>query len=147
MTSFLAAIGLTFDAIDLQPTDQTFFLEITQGINEPPEVRGVDVIVPGSAGEIPRARKSDRLTIVLTGWVQGQGVDQDTARADFRATVDNLRSLFDTEADPADLVATMEDASTRTNTARTMNVIWTEIIKSEFATVSIEMVSVVPDWT
>lgn len=147
MTSFLAAIGLTFDGNDLQPSDGSLFLEITSGLNEPPEVRGVDVVVPASAGQIPRTRKPDRLTIVLTGYVQGIGADQDASRIAFRTVVDNVRGLFDTAADPADIVATMEDGSTRTNTARTMNVIWNEVIKSEFATVSVELLSVVPDWT
>lgn len=147
MTSGLASIGVTFDSVDLQPSDRTFFLEITQGLNEPPEVRGVDVVVPGLDGQVPRPRRRDRLTIVLTGWIQGQGADQDARRSDFRATAETIRGLFHPAGDPATIQVTLENAAVQENTARPLNVIWNEVIKSEFAYISVELVSVVPSWT
>lgn len=147
MTSPLAPIGLTYAATDLQDADLGIFLEITQGLNDSPEPRGRDVTVPGSDGQIPRNRRPHQLRLVLTGQVMGIGTTQALQRSNYRTKVKSLRTLFSPSRQPANLVATLEDATTGTISARPLNIIWNEIISSEYALVSVELVSVTPDWT
>lgn len=146
MTTALASIGLTYDAADIQDADLGVFLEITQGLNEVPDVRGRDVVVPSLSGQIPRNRVMDTLKVVLTGYVRGNGFDQADRRADYRASSRYLRTLFSPTRVPAALVATLEDGvTTATLTCRPLNTIWNEVIQSEFARVSIELLAV-EDW-
>ena len=72
MSSPVAVIGLTVGGTDVQVIDG-IFLQIVRGLNESPEVRGIDTIVPGLAGRIARNRKADRLVIELRGHVMGAG--------------------------------------------------------------------------
>lgn len=139
MTNAVAVIGLTYATVDIQASDFGIFLEIERGLNEPPSVRGVDLIVPSRAGRIVRNRVGDALAIELRGYVMG------TDRSDFRTNALAVRALFDSTAEPADLVATLEDSSTATIAARALNSVWNQITP-EIAEVSIEMESVSPDW-
>lgn len=145
MSTNAAVVGLTFDGTDIQDLDG-IFLEITRGLVEPPEVRGVDLIVPAYAGRIVRNRVGDRLSIILEGWVRGVASDEDSDRADFVINRAAFRTLFDPRAEPADLVATLEDGSSQTIAARTLNVVPEQIVPS-FMRVNVEMESVDPDWT
>jgi hypothetical protein len=231
MSSPLAVIGLTFDGTDVQRSDLGIFLELVRGLGEPPEVRGVDVVIPARSGRYVRNRVADRLVIELRGYVMGTGApamapetaggadttltadaaagaavivvasngsmtagdylrigdtgeteirriapggisgttitltaplawahdsgDQvrevDSAgssgdRANFRANAHAVRTLFDPTAEPADLVAALEDGSTATIAARTLNAVWDQRAP-EIAAVSIELESVDPDWS
>lgn len=140
MSSGAAVIGLTYDGTDIQQADYGIFLEIVRGLNEPPQVRGIDTVVPGLPGRVPRNRVVDVLTLELRGFVTGDG------RAAFRANAATVRALFYPTNDPAVLVATLEDGSTATITARALPTqLWGQVVP-EFATVSIELESVDPDW-
>lgn len=139
MTNAVAVIGLTFDSVDIQAADFGVFLELIRGLNESPAPRGVDLIVPGRAGRIVRNRVGDALTIELRGYVMG------ATRSAFRVNAKVVRTLFDPEAAPAALVATLEDSTTATITARALNSVWDQITP-DLAAVSIEMESVDPDW-
>lgn len=145
MSSAAATIPLTYDAIDLQDLDLGIFLEITEGLNETGEVRGRDVVVPSLAGQTARNRKFHQLKVVLTGIVRGNGTGQDDRQADYRQQSRYLRTLFDPARLPADLVLTTEDGAIATIAARPLNTIWNELVKSEFAQVSIELLAV-GDW-
>ena len=147
MTTPLASIGLTYDAVDLQAADLSIFLEITSGLNEVAAVRGKDVLVPSADGQFARNRRKDHLDILLTGVVIGNGVDQAGRRAAYRASSRFLRDLFDPSRMPAALVASLEDGDTATILARPVNSIWNEIVKSEYAKISVALYSVAPDWT
>lgn len=149
MTSAAAVIGLTVDSVDVQDVDG-IFLEVKRGIGEVPEVRGVDLIVPAYAGRIVRNRVADRLPIILEGWVRGVGTasgasGEDEDRADFATNRAALRVLFDPTADPVLLEATLEDGTTQSINARTLNIVYDQVVPS-FARVNIEMESVDPDW-
>ena len=52
MTSPVATIALSYDNVDLQESDLGIFLQIVRGLNEVPDVRGKDWIVPSTAGRI-----------------------------------------------------------------------------------------------
>lgn len=147
MTSALAAIGLTYDGTDLQDP-AGIFLEVTRGLFETGDTRGVDVTVPGLDGQVVRPRRFHERRIQLAGFVRGDGLDQATRRADFWNNLDILRALFDETGLPKPTVAIMPDGTTRTCDARTLpdGRIVVEQVQSEFATVSIEMVAL-EDWT
>jgi hypothetical protein len=146
MTSPLATIGLTYDAEDLQDFDLGIVLHITQGLNEAPDVRGKDVLVPGLDGQIPRPRRPHQLRLVLMGDVWGPGADTAARRSAYRVNQRFLRELFSPARDPADLVALAEDGSTWTISARPLNTIPVEQVPSEHATISVELLSIDPDW-
>ena len=147
MTNAVAVIALTYDATDVQASDFGIFLEIVRGLNETPEVRGTDTVVPGRAGRIARNRVADRLPIELRGIVMGNGSTEADQRDDFRTNVLALRALFSPARTPTDLVATLEDGSTATISARPLNIVWDEQVPSLSANVSVELESVDPDWS
>lgn len=142
MTSGLATIGLTYDGTDLQTSDLQIFLEIVHGLNETPSVRGIDVVVPGLAGRIEGNRINDVLVITLEGLIRADPAETTTAGAQesYRDNCQAVRALFAPDRLRADLVATLEDGTTLTISARPMpGMIWSEPIKSEVAQVSIEL--------
>jgi hypothetical protein len=147
VTNAVAVIGLTYDGTDVQQSGFGIFLEIVRGLNETPEVRGTDTVVPGRAGRIARNRVADRLPIELRGIVMGNGANEAAQRADFRTNVLALRALFSSSRVPANLVATLEDGSTATISARPLpGMLWDEQVASLFANVSVELESVDPEW-
>lgn len=142
MTTALATIGLTYDGVDLQDSDLQVFLEIVHGLNETPSVRGTDTVVPALAGRLEGNRVNDVLVITLEGYVRGDptSIDRDAAMASFRGNVQDVRTLFAPNRQRADLVATLEDGSQLSISARPMpGMIWSEPVKSEVAQVSIEL--------
>jgi hypothetical protein len=148
MTTAAAAIGLTYKAIDIQAPDFSIFLEITQGLDDSPDVRGVDVTVPAADEQTARPRRFHQRKILLAGHVMGNGSDQATARANYRLSRQVLSALFDATAAPGDLVATLEDGSTATIPCRTLpgGLAAIEVIPSEYARLSIELLAI-EDWT
>lgn len=150
MTSPLAVIGLTFRTTDIQTADLGIFFEITRGLNEPPTVRGEDVLVPGRPGRIAIAGgfEADVLTIELEGKVTAGGEDGDEAdqRSAFRVNAKVVRALFDPTLDPGALVALLEDGTTATIQARAMPTQLWDQPADVHADVSIELQSVDPDW-
>lgn len=149
MTTPVAIVPVMYDSVDLCPDDLSMFFRITQGLNEPPDVRGVDVVVPGLDGQVTRPRRVDTLRIVLFGHVMGVGADQATRQAAFRTKIRYLRdTLFAVDRAAAELAASLEDGDVATIDARPLpGMIVNELVPSEFAEVSIELLSVTPDWT
>lgn len=145
MSSDAATIGLTFDGNDIQDLDG-LYLEITAGLDDSPAVRGEDVTVPYADGQTARPRRFHERRLLLTGFVRGVGSSSTEAQADYRANAYAMTSLFDPAADPADLVAILEDGQTATCAARTLSIATVKVIPSEFTNVSIEMLAV-EDWT
>jgi hypothetical protein len=142
MTSPAASIGLTYDGSDLQLADLSIFIEIVHGLNEPPSVRGSDVVVPALAGRVEGNRVNDVVSIVLEGIVRADPTTATTAtaRTSYRAKVAAVRTLFASNRARANLVATLESGATKTISARPLpGIIWNELIQSEIATVSIEL--------
>lgn len=146
-----AIIGLAYDSEDIQDFDGGIFCEITHGLNEAPEARGKDSLVPGLDGQVPRNRRPDKLDILLRCQVRGNPVQPATiaeSRSDYRTNARFVRTLFYPSRDEANLVATVEDGSTWTIAARPNgSPIWVEDVASEHATVSVALYSVAPDWT
>lgn len=148
MTSAIAIIGLTYAATDVQDFDG-LHLEITQGLGDSPTVRGTDVTVPGAAGQTARPRKFHERRLLLAGpnsFVRGDGATEALRQADYRTNVRAMLALFDPAAAPADLVATLENGYTATIAARTLSVATVELVPSEWAAVSIELLAL-EDWT
>jgi hypothetical protein len=139
-------IGLTVDATDVQQFPFGIFLELVRGLNEPPRVRGVDTVVPGLAGRIARNRTGDGFILELHGYVAGLGTSGYAQGASWRDQVNTFRVLFDPTQDPVGVVATLEDGSTATCSARTLpTVVWVQRAPT-CAEVSVEMESLDTDW-
>jgi hypothetical protein len=149
MTTPVAIVPVTFDSVDLCPDDLSRFFRITQGLNEPPDLRGVDVVVPGLDGQVTRPRRANTLRIVLFGHVMGVGSTQGDRRSSFRTEMAYLRDdLFSPARTAAELAATLENGLIATLDARPLpGMMVNELVPSEFAEVSIELLSVTPDWT
>lgn len=147
MPAAFGHIAFTFGGSSYQVPTTGIYLWISEGVNEMPSVRGVDVIVPALEGRVWRPRIKDVHKLVLTGWVWGIGATDTDARAAFRANMDTIRADFSPDGDPQALEALFEDGSTRTLDARPVNILVNEPVASLFASVSIELVSVTPDWT
>lgn len=142
-----AIIPVTFDAVDLCPDDLSAFLQITQGLNETPEVRGQDIVIPYLAGQASRPRRAHALKIVLTGFIRGIGATETDRRVSYRTTMRYWRdTLFDPTRTAAVLAATLEDGTIASLDARPLSMIVSEQVPSEYADVSIELLSVTPDW-
>lgn len=144
MTSLIAVIGITFDGVDVQDIDG-LFLEIVGGLSDSPTVRGIDVTIPGAAGQVARPRKFHERRPLLQGWIRGFGPNQDERQAVYRQGITAMLELFDATAVPAPLVLMLEDGSTASVDARTLQVATVELVKGEYANVSIEMLAV-EDW-
>ncbi len=139
MSSPAAVVALSYDGSDLQIEDLSIFLEIAHGLNEPPQVRGSDTVVPALAGRVEGNRVNDVLPIELVGLVSPSADATTRAEqlASFRTNALAVRALFATDRAVADLVATLEDGTVVAISARPMNAIWNE--RPIFATVSIEL--------
>ena len=139
--------SITANGTDLTRSDGRLIFRVTRGINEVPEVRGQDVIVPGLGGRIPMTRRLDRLIIEAAGMVMGAGADETVQRADFRALVEILRDVMNPASDPYQLVVTVEDGTTRTITARPQNIVWGDDDIPTYRTASLQWESVdAADW-
>jgi hypothetical protein len=111
-------IGLVYagGATDIQAPDFGIFLEIVQGLSEPPSTRGVDTVTPGRPGRVAGSRVADRLQIRLEGVV----IADDEAA--FRTSMMALRRLFHPTRMPAPLTATLEDGGVVSVMARPVRI-------------------------
>lgn len=118
------ATAITADGVDLTRSDGKIIFRITRGLDEVPEVRGTDTIVPSLQGRIPRDRRLDRLIIEAEGMVMGTGADESAQRADFVSSMEAIRDVMNPVQDPYVLSITREDGTTRTIMARPQNIVW-----------------------
>ena len=146
MASDVAVVALTYRGTDIQNIPGGIFLEIVEGLNEPPSVRGSDWTVPGAPGRQFRSRVADVRTIELRGYVSGEGVGEAADRSDFATLRETMRALFDPTLDPGVLAATLENGAAATINARSLPTqVWDQVVPAMFR-VSIELESVDPDW-
>lgn len=136
MTSPVAVVGLVWDGHDLQRPDLDVFFEITEGLDDLPEFRGEDQLIPFRAGRLPGLRLPHRRPIVATGHVMGPA--DATAKAAFRGYVDELKGWLDPTAGERGLVARFEDSSTRWINCAARNIMPGEGWASEYRAFSIE---------
>lgn len=141
------ATSIVANGVDLTRSDGRLLFYVTRGIDDVPEVRGQDVIVPGLGGRIPMNRRLDRLIVEAHGMVMGAGADETAQRVDFRSLIESLRDLMNPSSDPYNVVITVEDGSTRTITARPLNIVWSDIMIPTYREGSLQWESVdFADW-
>lgn len=123
-------------------------LRVVEGLDNGPQVRGVDTIIPGTAGRTARNRVRDIRRIVLEGWIAGTGASHDAQRDDFRAIIEELRALFDPTLSPGELSVALEDGGTATIDARTMpeEPEWGPDLLPTYRELSVELEAVGGDW-
>jgi hypothetical protein len=140
-------MAVVANGTDLTRSDGKLLFRITRGLNEVPEVRGVDTVVPSLNGRIPRSRRLDRLIIEAEGLVMGAGSDETAQRTDFVSLIETLRDLMNPVQDPYNIVVTREDGTTRTITARPQNMVVGPDDIPTFRTASLQWESVdAADW-
>ena len=115
--------SLVANGVDLTRSDGRILGRVVRGLNEVPEVRGKDTLIPSRSGMVPRNRKLHRLVIEWEGHVMGDGATEADQREDFRDLMDSLRTLMNPVLDPYELVITVEDGTTRSITARPINLL------------------------
>ncbi len=141
------ATSIVADGVDLTRSDGRLIFWVTRGLDEVPEVRGTDTIVPSLNGRIPRSRRLDRFVVEAAGMVQGAGSGEAAQRTDFVSLMETLRDLMNPVQDPYNLVVTREDGTTRTITARPLNIVWEGIVIPTYRTGSLQWESVdAADW-
>jgi len=143
MTSPVAIVGLTFRGYDPQRPDLDVFFEITEGLDELPEMRGEDQLIPFRTGQLPGLRLAHRRPVVLTGHIMGSG---SAPRSVYRAYVDELKGIFDPAAGPGILAATLPDGTNRWLNAVARNIVGGEGFGGEFRSLSIELEALDPYW-
>jgi hypothetical protein len=144
-----AVIGLTYNGTDLQRSDFGIFLEIRSGLHDGLKVRGTDTIVPGFTGRIARIRKGDVRDVELRGYITGNagGATEASQRSSFRDMWQTLDALFSPSGGVADLVASLEDGTTKTLSCRATDILPGNQPVPTFQEVSITLQSTTPDWT
>lgn len=120
------------------------YLEIVRGLNETPEMRGEDDVMPGAPGRFARNRQPDVRTIELAGFIEGYGADSAERAAAFRTRMKLLQSAFNPELTDV-LTVGLEDGTSASINARTLNLLSEQLI-AWAARVSIELESVDPNW-
>lgn len=103
---------LTFDGTDLQRSNLTVHLDVTVGLDEVPNYRGVDTIIPTLDGRVSRLWRADSLDIELSGIVQGTGSTEDDRLGSFRDIVEELKTLFQPGGGPSVLTGLGKDGAT-----------------------------------
>jgi hypothetical protein len=87
---------LVFNSVELQRDDLTVHLEVVRGLDENPNSRGQDTVVPHLEGQVSRTYRDDILEIELFGFVQGSGSTEALRRASFRTLAEEMKFLFRT---------------------------------------------------
>lgn len=120
---------------------------VVRGLDDSPEVRGEDTVIPGTAGRVARSRVRDRHVIEIEGYVVGLGASDALQTDDFRDQMETLRALFDPTAAAGSLVVLLEDATrTATITARSVNMLTDYDGMTVIARVNVEMEAIGADW-
>lgn len=130
---------LEYDNVSLQ-RDGKLVMEIRRGLLGAPTVRGRDTVIPQDAGQTPRSRQADRLTIELAGWINGEDPE------DYWPLVQEMNELFDGVALPRTLSCTVPGVGACTIDARPLAVNITTMIESHAARIDVLMESVDPYW-
>jgi hypothetical protein len=123
MTHPAIPVSIVADGVDLTRSDMRILMMVTKGLNEVPEVRGEDTVVPSLNGRIPRNRRQDRLVIEAQGWVMGAGASETAQLTDFRGLIESIRDLMNRVQDPYNLSVIDEAGTTHTITARPIDLV------------------------
>jgi hypothetical protein len=143
MTSPIAVIGLTYDGYDLQRADLDIFFQITEGLDDLPETRGSDDLIPFRVGRLPVPRIADRRPVVAMGWVTRSSTSTEAA---YRAYIDDIKERLDPTGPPRTLIVTLEDGSQRWIHAVPRNLLPGDALGSDFRAFSIEWEALDPYW-
>jgi hypothetical protein len=143
VTSPVAVVGLTWDGYDIQRSDLNVFLQITEGLDEMPELRTARQVIPFRHGQRSTSPYANRRPIVLTGLISGPSA---TERSGYRGYVDEVKESFSPfRSTPGTLVATLEDGTTRWIKAMPLSMLNAPIVPGA-ANTSIELVADDPFW-
>lgn len=150
MSNDLPAIlsDLVFNATDLQRPDYSVHLDIVGGLSDGVEVRGKDTVIPGLEGIVARSRVRGARHLQLVGPIQAVGATEALRLAAWQELLDELEMLFDPAEDPADLIGTALDGSTRSITCRVEQGGYVRIPSPVWGveTISVALIAYDPNW-
>ncbi len=150
MPSAVALItNLEYEGTDLQDFPR-IFLEIVSGLPwHSPDVRGGDSTVPKRDGQIERARRPNRLNILLKGVMYGDGATRAEQESDLVTAKLELAALFSPVLTAGTLSCTLPDGQTATIEARTELIVWPEVPEAPTMTsVNIRLYAIdPPEWS
>lgn len=86
---------LEYRSFGLSGEDADICIDLIEGFQGLPNVRGKDWIVPRLDGRIEGNRRFDVLVLPLAGFVRGSGQDAEERREDFLANVTALVAVMD----------------------------------------------------
>lgn len=138
--------SLEYAGTALRHANLDYVLWLTRGLDSSALVRGEDDIVPHRAGRTPRSRVADVRIIELEGWVLAHGDTVAEHVANYRASLEELRALFDPALAPRTLSAVLEDGSLATIEARTLSYVATGRVAGHVAELAVQLESVDPEW-
>lgn len=144
MTSPVAVVGLVWDDDDLQRADLDVFFEITEGLDDLPETRGSDQVIPFRRGRLVQPRWPDGRPIVALGHVTGPSGAG--AAAAYRGYVDDLKARLDPTGPARLLVATLEDGTKRWINAVPRDLVGGPALGADFRPFSIRWDAPDPFW-
>lgn len=146
MSTAVAPVTLTYSGTDIQDLEG-IFLEIIRGApGEPSEVRGRNDIALGRDGQVVRNKRVNLRIVELVGWIKGTGATEATQRSDYWDNRLDFEALF-SAVDVDDLVATLPNGESYTLSCRLRPPVLFRQIAPAYATLSLELESVDPDWT
>lgn len=121
---------------------------LTRGLDDSPDVRGEDTVIPGTAGRTARNRVRDRRIIEIEGYVIGVGATDALQTDDFRDAMETLRTLFSPTAAAANLVVLLEDGvRSATISCRTVDMLVDYEGLTVGARVNVELEAIGSDWS
>ncbi len=134
---------MEFDGTLIQETDYTTWFDIMEGgPQNMAELAGVDTIIPGAEGFIPKPREKRQRRILLVGWIR-----ESTASA-FVTSYKALLALFDPDGGAQTLEVPLADGTTASILAQPLNIVGdAEGYRGNFQRFAIELISGAPDWT
>lgn len=143
-------MGMTYRGTDVQTAN--IVLDIIRGYAEPAEPRGTDIPIPGKHGRLEMARKKDRRSILLEGYVLGTGASLTAQQQSWRTSTDALMALMDRTLASGALVVTSPymglAAGSKSINAKCLNVMPGPIVGLYHQRWSIELEAIgdPPDW-
>lgn len=142
--------ALTFDGTSVQRDDLSVHLEVTLGLDEVSDYRGVDTTIPATPGRTSRTWKADTRDIELSGMVQGNvGMDEAARLGSFRDIVEELKTLFQPGGAPSVLTGTGKDGATYSINAKPIQqgaLKWGPQNIPGYRELTVVLVSLDPEW-
>lgn len=146
MPGAIALTALTYGGNNIHNEAGGIYFWIENGLFEGMTVRGGDIVIPGKDGLIKGNRKKSTRVIELMGNVFGTDPDPATRAGELITRLTTITPWFAMTARKT-MVATLQGGAVYTLADCIVLNIIPQYLTPDFARVSVEVESVVPEWT